>query len=271
MIKRYISAIILIISLIFSVDSSAQLCSMKNTAFKEGEVLTFDLYFKFGILNSKAGISKMLTEEVTYDSMKVYKVTLLAQSVGAASKFFNVNDTLSSFLTKDLRPLKFYKNAEEGKDHTIEIAKYKYVGDEVKINTQRVKNGEKKFNVDYASKSCIYDLMSVVPYCRNLDYSKMKKGDTVRIEFLSGKRKVKMEIEHSGTENVKANNDKKYNCIKLVMSIGDDAFTDKEESMKVFITNDANRMPVRIETKLKHGSTRAILKDYTGNRYTIKD
>lgn len=271
MMKHYFSAVIIIVTLLFGVEVSAQICSVKNTAFKEGEVLTFDLYFKYGILNSKAGISQMITEEVTYDSQKAYKVTLLAKSVGAASKFYNVNDTLSSYLTKDLRPLKFYKNAEEGKDHTIEVAKYIYANNEVSINTQRVKNGEKKFNVDYKSKSCIYDLMSIVPYCRNLDYTTMKKGDRVRIEFLSGKRKVKMEIEHSGTEKIKANNDKKYDCIKLVMSIGDDAFTDKEESMKVYITNDANRMPVRIDTKLKHGSTRAMLKEYTGNRYPIKD
>lgn len=257
--------------MLFSVKSSAQICSMTNTAFKEGEVLTYDLYFKYGILNSRAGTSTISTHAVTFDSQSAYKVTLIANSEGVASKVYNVSDTLSSIFTKDLRPLKFQKNAHEGDDYTKEVATYKYSGNEIDINTKRWKNGTDRFNVDHKSKTCIYDMVSIVPYARNLDYAKMKKGDSVKIEFISGKRKVHMEIEHSGTEKIKANNGKKYDCIKLVLSISDDAFANKEESMKVYISNDLNRMPIRIDTKLKHGSTRAMLRAYKGNRYSIKD
>nr|WP_101688700.1 DUF3108 domain-containing protein [Dysgonomonas massiliensis] len=271
MVKGYLSAIFTIAIMLCSINMSAQLCSNTNTAFKEGEVLTYDLYFKYGILNSRAGISTISTQAVTFDLKSAYKVTLIANSEGVASKVYNVSDTLSSIFTKDLRPLKYQKHAHEGGDYTKEVATYKYSPNEIKINTKRWKDGTDRFNVDHTSKTCIYDMVSIVPYARNLDYAKMKKGDAVKIEFLSGKRKVNMEIEHAGTEKIKANNGKKYNCIKLVLSISDDAFANKEESMKVYLTNDLNRMPVRIDTKLKHGSTRAMLKDYKGNRYPIKD
>lgn len=271
MMGRYLSAILLIATLFSSVNSSAQICSVENTAFKEGEVLTYDLYFKYGILNSRAGISTISTQAVTYDSKSVYKVSLIASSDGLASKVFSVSDTLYSILTKDLQPLKFRKHAHEGDDYTKEVATYRYSDTDIKINTKRWKNGTDRFNVDHTSKTCIYDMVSIVPYARNLDYANMKKGDAVKIEFLSGKRKVNMEIEHAGTERIKANNGKKYSCIKLILSISDDAFVNKEESMKVYITNDQNRMPIRIDTKLKHGSTRAMLNHYKGNRYAIND
>ena len=89
------------------------------------------------------------------------------------------------------------------------------------------------------------------------------------VEFMSGKNKVKMVIEHDGTEKMKANDKNTYDCIKLILSISDDAFTNKEEAMRVYITNDKNRMPVRLDSQLKIGSTRAILTSYKGNKYPI--
>lgn len=106
-------------------------------------------------------------------------------------------------------------------------------------------------------------------YARTLNYSSMKKGDEVTVESMSGRKKVKMVIEHDGKEKMKANDKKEYNCIKLILSISDDAFTDKEEAMRVYITDDKNRMPVRLDSQLKIGSTRAILKSYKGNKYPI--
>ena len=82
-----------------------------------------------------------------------------------------------------------------------------------------------------------------------------------------------MLIEYQGTENMKANDDKTYSCLKLVLSVmnaNEKAFEDKQEAMKVYITNDDNRMPVRLDSKLNVGSTRAILKSYKGNKYPVK-
>lgn len=116
----------------------------------------------------------------------------------------------------------------------------------------------------------MYDMMSVVYYARTLNYSGMKKGETARVDFISGKKKVNMVIEYEGIETVEANDNKNYSCIRLTLSIMDDAFSDKKEAMKVYITNDNNRMPVRLDSKLNIGSTRAMLKSYKGNRYPVQ-
>jgi hypothetical protein len=166
-------------------------------------------------------------------------------------------------------PLAYIKNAAEGKEYTQDRVTYTYNGNNITINTKRTKNGLFKFEEALTSQSCIYDMMSVVYYARTLDYSSMKKGGSFRVDFISGRKKVNMIIEYEGIETMEANDDKKYDCIKLTLSIMDDAFSDKKEAMKVYITNDNNRMPVQLDSKLNIGSSRAILKSYKGNRYPV--
>lgn len=263
------ATIILILSVLFSLSIGAQ-CKLNNTFFQAGEELTYDLYFKYGIISKKAGTSSLKTVSERYNNVDAYKMTLLARSSGAVRKIFNLDDTLSCYTTKDLVPLAYMKNALEGDDYTVERVRYNYDGQGVTLNAKRTKNGKFRFDETIKSTSCIYDMMSVVFYARTLDYSGMRKGQTTKVDFISGKKKVNMIIEYDGIETVEANDDKKYSCIKLVLSIMDDAFSDKKEAMKVYITNDDNHMPVRLDSKLKIGSTRAMLKSYRGNKHPVK-
>jgi hypothetical protein len=266
--KKY-TWISLIVLVLFSLDAGAQ-CKMNNTFFRAGEELTYDLYYKYGLINTKAGISSLKTVAEKFNNTDAYKMTLLAESLGTARKFFKLNDTLTCYTTKDIVPLAYLKNAREGKEHTVERVIYTYGSQGVSLNTRRVKNGEFRFEETVKSSTCMYDMMSIVFYARTLDYTEMKKGDTSKADFISGREKVSMIIEYAGIETVEANDDKKYSCIKLTLSIMDKAFSDKKEAMKVYITNDNNRLPVRLESKLNIGSTRAILKSYKGNMYPVK-
>ncbi len=269
---RKITGIIFISFALFTTQIQAQ-CKVNNKQFQAGEELTYDLYFKYGLINTKAGVSSLRTVAEKYNNRDVYKLSLVAKSSGMANKVFSLNDTLSSYVTKDLSPLAFVKNAKEGKEHTLENMTYTYHSGGVKVHTKRVKNGELRFDETIESKACVYDLVSVVFYARTLDFSKMKKGDEAKVDFISGKKKAYMIIAYEGIETVKANDDRSYSCIKLVLSVlnaNQLAFEDKKEAMRVYITNDDNRMPVRLDSKLNFGSTRAILKKYKGNKYTVK-
>jgi Protein of unknown function (DUF3108). len=251
-----------------SIKTQAQ-CPLKNDYFQAGEELTYDLYFKYGLIYTKAGNSSLKTVSERYKGKDAYKMTLLAQSTGTVRKFFNLKDTLSCYMTKDLIPLAFIKDAFEGSDYTQETATYTYVNDRVDISTKRIRNGTLRFDEKLTAESCIYDMMSVVFYARTLNYSDMKKGDAYNVVFLSGKDKVTMDIIYRGIETVEANDKNKYECIYLVLMINDNAFENKKEAMRVYLTNDENRMPVRLDSKLKIGSTRAILKSYKGNKHEV--
>ncbi|GAB6011608.1 DUF3108 domain-containing protein [Viscerimonas tarda] len=245
-------------------------CEIENEYFQSGEVTEYDLYMKLGVLSTKGGYATMRTKTVTYDGKEAYKMSLTSSSQGMARKIFKLDDTLSCYMSKELVPLAYTKDAHEGGDYTRERLTYSYPGGgAVNVKAIRHKNGTFKFNESLDFKGCTYDLMSIVFYARTLDYAKMKNGMKVTLDFVSGKKKLNMQVLYGGAEKIKANNNVKYNCIRLALKIADDAFEDEKDAMTVYITDDANRMIVRMDSKLNFGSTKAILKSYKGNRYPV--
>ncbi len=246
-----------------------QRCQIENDYFQAGEVLKYDLHFKWGIISKKGGVASISTQNTKYAGKDAYKITMTSQSQGSARSFFKMDDTISSIISKDLIPLAYSKDAHEQDDYTKERMTYSYDGNNIKIRSIRHKNGNFKFDKTFQANKCTYDMLSVVFYARTLDYSRMVKGSKVNVDFVTAKKKLNMVILHEGTEKLKANDGKKYNCIKLSLKISDDAFADQEEAMTVYITNDKNRMPIRIDSKLKVGNARVILSSYKGNKYPV--
>jgi len=107
------------------------------------------------------------------------------------------------------------------------------------------------------------DMVSVAYLIRGLDMSTVSKNKDIPLMLFSGKKKYYMKLRYKGTERIKANNDKKYNCLKFVLYVYDkEAFKD-EESMVFWMTDDANRIPIQLDTKVKVGTLRGI---YKGSR-----
>lgn len=261
--------LVVILLTVLGIQVNAQ-CKIDNNFFQAGEELTYDMYFKYGLIDTKAGKSSFTVSEEKYNGKDALKLTLIGNTKGFAGKLFSLSDTLSSHMTKELIPLAYNKYAHESGDYTIEKATYSYKDNKVLVKTNRVRNDVLRFDEELTSETCLYDMVSIVYYARTLDFSTMMKGDKVTVSTLSGKKIVKMDIEDSGMETIKANDGKKYDCIKLTLTINTDAFEDKKEAMKVYITNDANRIPIRIDSKLKLGSTRAMLKSMKGNLHPVK-
>jgi hypothetical protein len=256
---------IIALLLLASVRLDAQ-CEQTNTAFASGENIRYDLYLNVAFLNARAGKGSLSVTEANYRGQNAYKTVMMLNTSGLAGNIYTVNDTLTSFVDTNLRPLLFTKDAFEGKDYSVERQSYSYEGGEVKIRAYRLWNGEEQFDDTIATPHCTYDYLSVLTYIRNLDYSGMKPGDRHNIRFISGKKPVNMYVNYQGISSVRANNGKKYEVINLSMTILDEAFNDPKDALKASITNDANRIPVVIDTTLKIGTIRAVLRSVSGVR-----
>ncbi|HBG42785.1 MAG TPA: DUF3108 domain-containing protein [Porphyromonadaceae bacterium] len=243
-------------------------CKVVNKAFKSGEHIRYDLYFNYGLIKAKAGEGSLVISDANYKGVSAYKTTMLLNTSGLAGNFYTVNDTLTSFIDKDLRPLFFTKGAFEGKDHSLEHQSFAYDGDQIKIRAIRYWNGKQKFDETVTTGDCTYDYLSVLSFMRNLDFSKMQPGDHHQIQFLSGKDIVNMAVNYLGITTFKANNGKEYEVIRITLSVfnNNKAFTDQKEPIKALLTNDSNRIPVVIDTALKIGTIRAVLKDVSGTK-----
>lgn len=263
--KAKLFLFILILSFV-AIQVNAQ-CKVKNTAFSSGEQVNYDLYMNIAFFTARAGKGSLTVTEANYRGVNAYKTVMLLNTSGLAGSIYSVSDTLTSYTDKDLRPLLFTKEAHEGDDHSVERQSYSYDGNSVKIRTYRMRNGKERFDEIIETDQCTYDYLSVIPYIRNMDYTGMKQGDKHHIRFISGKKSVNMYVNYLGTSTVRGNDGKKYDVINLSLTILDDAFENQKDALKASLTNDENRIPVIIETVLKKGSVKALLRDMSGVRH----
>ena len=270
--KNYFLLLIFSISFLSVQQAQAQ-CNVSNTFFQAGEQLNFDLYLKYGLINTKAGTTTLNIASDKYNGKDALRMRLVAKTTGAAGSIFPLSDTLTTYMSPEIAPLRYSKRAHEDSDVNYEDVYYTYTPSGVNLRSKRVKNGENRFDKNMTHQGCIYDMMSIIFYARTLDYSTMKKGSQVSMNYIEGTDIKQIAIRYLGTEKMKANDGKNYNCLvlSLIIKSGDTSkFEDKNEAMRVYVTNDQNRMPVRLDIKLKRGSTRAILRSYKGNKHKVE-
>lgn len=265
MIKKTTSIIVFILLLLGLQSANAQ-CKLTNRAFARGENIQYDLYFNFGIIRARAGSGSLTVTEANYRGINSLKSVMMLNTSGLAGNIYTVNDTLTSYIDKDLRPMLFTKEAFEGSDYSVERQSYTYNGDIISIRSLRNFNGKEVFDEVFTTEECAYDYLSVLSLIRNMDFTGMKPGESKYIQFISGRKPVNMYVNYQGISKVRANNGKTYEVVNITMTILDDAFTNQKEALKASLTNDQNRIPVIIDTSLNIGSVRAIMKSVTGLR-----
>lgn len=116
-------------------------CPVKNTAFKAGEVLTYDLYFNWKFVWIKVGNASMDISNTRYKGKDAYRCHLITRGSKRADKFFVMRDTLVSIVDHSIVPYYFRKGALEGKRYKVDEVWYDYKNEHTLIH-QRYKNAE---------------------------------------------------------------------------------------------------------------------------------
>ena len=69
-------------------------CSFRNTAFKSGEFLSYNLYYNWKFVRVKAGTASMSTVVSTYKGHKAYRSSLTTRGNKKVDNMFVLRDTL---------------------------------------------------------------------------------------------------------------------------------------------------------------------------------
>ncbi|MCL1942706.1 MAG: DUF3108 domain-containing protein [Candidatus Azobacteroides sp.] len=240
-------------------------CKLDTGFFSVDERLDFNLHYNWKFVWIKAGEAALISQSGTCKGIGVYKTQLTARSTGVAKKLMSIGDTLTGQVSNsDFSPLFYVKAAHEGKTHSYEEIDYEYPGkDRVKAQLKHWRNGKFRGDTLLSSKKCFYDPVSLIYFMRSLNPSGMTVNQSVSVPILFTDESFDVKVTYRGTEIIEVN-DEKINTVKYSFSINGKAFENKKESLFLWLSNDGNRIPVQIETKLKIGSLKAQLKKATG-------
>lgn len=267
MIMKQLRVFIIAVALgLFSLTATAQ-CGFRNTAFKAGEHLSYNLYFNWQFVWVKVGTASMSVGQSRYHGQHAYRASLTTRSSKKADKFFILRDTLLCYSTLDLAPLYYRKGAEEGKHYSVDEVWYKYRGGDVHITQSRLKRGGEKKVRTVNPDECVYDMMNIFLRARSFDPANWKKGYVVNFPIADGNSIDPAQLRFLGRKTVKGDNGVKYRCLEL--SYVEKSGSKWKEIARFFVTDDDNHVPVRLDMFLKFGSAKAFVTNMSGVRSAV--
>ncbi|MEY3436952.1 MAG: DUF3108 domain-containing protein [Sphingobacteriales bacterium] len=255
--KKVVSTISFILFSSLSI-AGGDFCVTNNFSFQPGERITFKVFYSVIGIYIDAGTANFNITRELYNSKPVYHVVADGYSNPRYDWIFKVRDRYESYMdTATLLPLRFVRNVNEGGYKKQENVTFDHQAGKASST-----NGV--FNVP----GCIQDVISAVYQARNINYAKYKPGDKIPFSMFLDDKVYNIYIRYMGTEEVRTKFGR-FQAIKLKpMLIKGNAFSGGEK-MTLWVSNDWNHIPLRIESPISVGSVKVDMMGYSNLRHPL--
>ena len=251
---------IVILSLLLTASVGAQ---KFKPAFKSGEWLKFRIHY--GFLNASYATLHLNSEKL--DTIPVYHVVGRGKTTGFASIFFKVDDTYESYFGRsDGKPYRFIRKIDEGgytKDIEIDF--------DYREGKAILKDNKNNKEMDITVHDSVQDLLSAAYYLRNnYNLDTFEVGQSIGMDMLYDDDGVfKFKLKYLGKEIIRTKFGK-VECLKFRPLVQSGRVFKEQESLSLWVSNDLNKIPIRVKADLAVGSLKADLDAYNGLRNQFK-
>ena len=253
-----LTLIFLSFSVIKTQAPAESFCGIRNVAFKVDEEISFSVYYAVAGIYVNAGTATFTSKLETLNNRPVYHVTGEGKTGSSYDIIYKVRDKYESSIdTAPMQPLKFVRNVNERG-----YKKYQNITFNKTANTAIAADGVFKV------PACVQDVVSSMYYARNLDFSKLRKDDRIPFSMFLDNEVFNMYIRYLGKETIKTKYGK-FRAIKFKPLLIKGTIFKGGEEMVVWVTDDENRIPVRIESPISVGKVKIDMMSHENLRYPL--
>jgi len=253
------SLIILFSTLIWlKLSAGDEFCGIRNTTFNAGELITYNVFYAVAGIYVNAGTANFTLSLDKINNKPYYHVVGDGKSNPSYDWIFKVRDRYESYFdTSNLQPMKFIRNVDEGGYKKNENITFNQ-----ETNTAITTSGVFKV------PNCVQDVLSSVYYARNIDFAKYKVGDKIPFSMFLDNEVYDLYIRYLGKETVKTKYGK-FKAIKFKPLLVKGTIFEGGEKMNVWVTDDPNHVPIRIESPIVVGTIKIDMMQYKNLRYPL--
>lgn len=244
----------------------AETCEIPHMAFQSGESLTYKVYYNWGSVWLSGGEVYFKLAQEDLNGVPVLHASGEATSYKSFDWLFKVRDKVDTYMNSEtLQSYKFSRDVYEG-GYTFYRS---YIWDREKniiYSYHDNRKGKKGTKTITDADPCGVDLLSTFYWMRTLDLTNAKKGDKIPVKMAIDDAQYDMYVRYDGKETYETKLGT-FNCIKLKPLLQEGEIFKEGEGMTIWLTDDDNRIPVRVESDLAVGRITCDLKSYGGNKY----
>lgn len=233
-------------------------CGIHNTSFVAGETVTFSIYYTWLGAYIWGGDATFTVDLDHMSGKTVYHVVGEGKTSSFFDGIFKVRDRYESYIdTESLKPMRFIRNVDEG-GYKV----YENVSFNASAGTATTTKGL------YTITPCVQDVLSSIYYARNLDFNSYKVGDKIPFDMFLDNQTYNLYLRYLGKEVIKTRYGK-FHAIKFKPLLIKGTIFQGGEGMTVWVSDDRNHIPLRIESPISVGSIKVDMMKYHGLRYTL--
>ena len=237
---------------VFSVlNTSAQTCDFSAKSFKVGEDLEYGVGYVFWGIWVKAGVVNFTVKDSLIEDNSYIHLYAYGRTLEKYDWMFKVRDTYESLVDKQkLKPYYFHRDVSEGGDENEEYAYFDY-------DSLHAKSANGKFDI----QSCSYDVMTAIYYCRGIDWTSYQMNDTVPLNLFLEDSTYQVYVRYLGKEVIDTKLGK-FRTIKFAPLLIEGTIFEEGEDMMVWVTDDDNKIPLRVTSPILIGEVRAEISNW---------
>lgn len=233
----------------FSAHSSSgqkSLRTVENKAFKAGEKLKFRIHY--GFIDAGTATMEVKNEMKSIGGRPCYHIIATGETMGAFDWFFKVRDRYESIVdSQAMIPWLFFRRVSEG-GYTV--------NQNVSFNhyTDSAKSDKKTISIpDYTQ-----DLISAFYYSRTFDATNVKPGDIYPIPGYLDDYTLPLDVKFIGRDEIKTRVGT-IKCMAFRPMLQEGRVFKENEDMTVWVSDDDNHIPVRVQANVLVGSIKMDL------------
>lgn len=232
-----------------------------NTSFGPGEHLEYRVHY--GFLNAAEATVDVSPTLYKVNERPCYRVNVDGRTVGAFDLVTHIRDTWRSYIdTSAILPQKFYTSLQENSYRKEENITFDHAANTVKAEERTERD---VFKVP----ENVHDLISGYYFLRTIDFNKLSNGQVIEVPAFYDDAVYNMKVRYRGKSVVKTKHGK-INVIRLNPVLPKNKLFKEEESIRIFVSDDANKVPVKVEVDLFVGSMVMDLKRNTGLKQPLR-
>ena len=224
---------------------------LSNKAFSYGETLTYRVHY--GWINAARITMKVAPQPVVIKGRSTYNITGYGKTYRSFDWMYRVRDHFETYMdSQSLAPLKYFKSVEEDSYKDIDLVYYDHEKEWLK--------GKKK---EMSMPAYVQDVISGIYYARSIDLAHASEGQTFPLDIYLDQEIYNLKFKYLGKEVIKSDIGK-IECYKLRPQLVVDRVFKDEDDMTIWVSADANKIPIRVKTEIYVGSLKVDLTSHEG-------
>lgn len=239
--------------------------------YHPGEQLEYRVSYKAKLFpNTEVGSVELNTVEKRIDGRRCFEVTGVGRTLPTYRWFYNMLDSYTVLIDpQTLRPVRFESDLHES-DYTF-TSRYDYDWEQMRVATRwRSRQKPEEQRVMTLTDETL-DAISLFFRLRSARAEDFEAGQTETLEMVLQDTIRTIHYRYIGPEEKKIRNMGKFKTLRFECELGTSegfSFTDGT-IFTIWISDDANKIPLYIESPVRVGSIQAYICGYKGLKYPL--